>query len=133
MGDVSAPGRDLLDQGGGQEAVGGIGRHEERLDAGEAVVHLGHLELVVEVADGPQALHDRRDVALLAEVDQEAVEGLHLDVAEVRGDLADQVDPLVDREQTLLGLVDHHRDVYDVVQLRGAANDVEVSIGDGVE
>src|SRR5690606_29438284 len=77
--------------------------------------------------------HDRRDVALLAEVDEEAVEGLDLDVAELRGDLADEVDPLVDREQALLGLVDHHRDVHDVVQLRGSADDVEMSVGDGVE
>ena len=97
VGDVAAPGRDLLDQGGGQEAVGGVGGDEQRLDAGEAVVHLGHLQLVVEVADRAQALDDGRDVALLAEVDEQAVEGLDPDVAVLGGDLADQVDPLLDR------------------------------------
>src|SRR5690348_1087594 len=133
VGDVPAPGGDLLDQRGGEEAVGGVGGHEQRLDAREAVVHLGHLQLVVEVADRAQALDDGRDVALLAEVDEEAVEGLDADVAVLGGDLADQVDPLVDLEQALLGLVDHDRDIDLVIQTGGAGNDVEVSVGDRVE
>ena len=43
------------------------------------------------------------------------------DVAELGGDLADQVDPLVDREQALLGLVDHHRDVTTSYSLEARA------------
>src|SRR5690606_22805106 len=133
VGDVATPGGDLLDQGGRQEAVGGVGGDEEGLDAGEAVVHLGHLQFVVEVADRAQALDDGGDVALLAEVDEEAVEGLDTDVAVLGGDPADQVDPLLDLEQPFLGLVDHHRDVDLVVQPGGPGDDVEVSIGDRVE
>jgi hypothetical protein len=72
-------------------------------------------------------------MSLLAEVDEQAVEGLDADVAVLGGDPADQVDPLVDLEQALLRLVDHHRDVDLVVQPGGAGDDVEVSVGDRVE
>ncbi len=57
--------------------------------------------------------------------------GLDLDVAVLGGDLADQLDPLVDGEQALLRLIDHHHDVHDVVEPGSAGDDVEVSIGDG--
>ena len=50
---------------------------------GERGVHLRHLQLVVEVADGAQALHDRDDVALLAERGEQAAEAVDLDVGEV--------------------------------------------------
>ncbi|EGJ74489.1 hypothetical protein STTU_1700 [Streptomyces sp. Tu6071] len=133
VGDVAAPLRDLLDERGGEEAVGGVRRDEEGLDSGEAVVHLGHLQLVVEVADGAQALDDGGDVALLAEVDEEPVESLDLDVAELGGHLADQFHALVDREEPALGLVDHHGDVHDVVELGGSGDDVEMTVGDRVE
>src|SRR5882757_6130758 len=131
--DVTAPLGDFLHQAGGQEAVGGVGGDEQGLHPGQPDVHLRHLQLVVEVADRAQPLDDGGDVALLAEVDQQAVEGLHLDVAQFGRDLLDQGDALVDREQALFGLVDHHRDVHGVVQPRGAGDDVEVSVGDGVE
>src|SRR5690348_5154649 len=45
--DVPAPPGDLLDETRGEERVVRVGRHEERLDAAEPVVHLGHLQLVV--------------------------------------------------------------------------------------
>src|SRR6266508_3344252 len=60
-GDVSAELDDFLDQGRRQVGPLWAGWDEEGLDPGHAVVHLGHLELEVEVRDGPQTLHDDVD------------------------------------------------------------------------
>ena len=57
--DVAAEGDDLLDQARGEEGVERVGGHEEGVDPGQPMVHLGHLQLVVEVADGAQPLDDR--------------------------------------------------------------------------
>src|SRR5919107_2115702 len=68
LGDIASEGGDLLHEAGGKEGVRRAGRHEHRLDVREAGVHLRHLQLVVEVADRAQTLHDRGHVVLLAEV-----------------------------------------------------------------
>src|SRR6266851_4644577 len=123
----------LLDQAGAQERVQRVGGHEQRLDLGHPVVHLRHLHLVLEVADGAQALDHRGDPVGRAEVHQQAVEPLDPDVAVAAGDLAEHLDPLVDREQALLGHIDQHRDDHLVVEPRGAADDVEVTVGDRIK
>ena len=51
-----------------------------------ALVHLRHLQLVVEVGDGAQALDDRVGAVLLGEIDEQALEELDAHVAQVRGD-----------------------------------------------
>ena len=58
-------------------------------------VHLRHLELVVEVADRAQALDDRPDAVLLAEVGEQAVEAGDGDVGEVGAGLLEHRDPLL--------------------------------------
>src|ERR1700690_3516248 len=78
--DVTAVPADLLDQAGPQEAVDRVGRDEQRLDLPETVVHLGHLHLVLEVADRPQALHDGRDPVVLAVLDEQPPERANLDI-----------------------------------------------------
>src|SRR3954471_3780290 len=65
--DVAAEGGNLLHQGGRDEAALGPGRDEDGLHTGQGPVHLRHLQLVVEVAGGPQALDDRRGLVLGAE------------------------------------------------------------------
>ena len=77
----------------------GRGRHEEGLDAGQLAVHLGHLQLVLEVADRAQALHDHRDLVGAAVVDQQALEAVDGDVGQVGDGLAQQLHALVDGEQ----------------------------------
>src|SRR5204863_3090176 len=131
--DVPAVPGDLLDQAGAQERVERVGGHEQRLDLGHPVVHLRHLHLVLEVADGTQPLDHRADPVGRAEVHQQAVEPLDLDIAVTAGDLAQHLDALVDREQAVLGDVDQHRDDDLVVQARRAADDVEVTVGDGIK
>ena len=46
----------------------------------ELLVHLRHLQLVVEVGDRAQALHDRVRALVLGEVDEQALEELDADV-----------------------------------------------------
>src|ERR1700744_3875099 len=123
----------LADEAGGQERVQRVGRHEQRLDLGDPVVHLGHLHLVVEVADRPQALDHGRDAVLFAEVDQQPVEAVDPDIAELGGHGAQHLDALVHREQALLGDVDEHRHDDLVVEPGRPADDVEVPVGDGVK
>jgi hypothetical protein len=69
----------------------------KRLHAGEADVHLRHLQLVVEVADRPQALDDDRRVLGPAEIDEQATERLDPYVAVDGGHFAEHVDALLDR------------------------------------
>src|SRR4051812_26210792 len=124
----------LLHQARRQERVLRARRDEERVDAREALVHLRHLELVVEVRDCPEALHDRRRVVVAREVDQQALEELDRHVPEVRGLLVEHVLALLEREERLrlLRVADDRDD--DMVEVaRGPLDDVEVTEGDRVE
>src|ERR1700727_2939234 len=127
--DVAAVPADLLDQAGPQEAVHGVGRDEQRLDLGETVVHLGHLHLVLEVADRPQALHDRLDPVDPAKLDQQPPERPDLDILQAGGHVAEHLDPFLNCEQAVLGLVGTHHHQHLVVQQRRPADDVEVTAG----
>src|ERR1700729_2092588 len=131
--DVAAVPADLLDQAGPQEAVHGVGRDEQRLDLGETVVHLGYLHLVLEVADRPQALHDRLDPVDPAKLDQQPPERPDFDILQAGGHLAEHLDPFLHREQAVLGLVGAHHDQDIVVQQRRPADDVEMTVGPRVE
>src|SRR2546422_2265925 len=71
-GDVPAVPHDLLDQRRGQERPLGARRDEERLDARHLMIHLRHLQLVVEIRYGPNALHDHPDVPLATEVHEQS-------------------------------------------------------------
>src|SRR4051794_7504493 len=73
-GDVPAEQCDFFDQARGQEAVERVRRHEQRLDLRERMVHLSHLQLVVEVADRAQTFDDDADPVGFAEVDEQSVE-----------------------------------------------------------
>ena len=66
-----------------------------------SLVHLRHLELVVEVRHGAQALHDRLGPVIPGEIDQQALEELDLDVAEVGRHLAQHLLALLEREERL--------------------------------
>src|SRR5512134_2404473 len=78
---VSAERGDLAHDRAGDELVLLRRRHEHRFDVGQQVtVHAGHLELVLEVADGAQAAHDHARTLLAHEILQQAAEAGDLDV-----------------------------------------------------
>src|SRR3954468_21983470 len=131
--DVPAPRGHLFDEARREETVERVGRHEQRLDTGQRVVHLPHLELVVEVADGAETFDDRLDAAFLAEVDEQAVEAVDDDVGQVGGRLPQQLDALLGGEQALFALVDEHGDDDLVEQRADALDDVDVPAGHRVE
>src|SRR5215469_16681399 len=124
---------DLLNQAGPQVRIQRIGRHEQRLYPGQAVVHLRHHLLVLEVADRAEPLDDGRDVVGPAEVDDQPVKSGYPHVLVAGGDLAEHLHPLVGGEQRLLGDVVEHGDHDLVVQPGGPADDVKVPVRDGVE
>ena len=131
---VAAEAGHLAHQARRQERVLRAGGDEEGVDARELLVHLRHLELVVEVGDRPQALHDRLGAVLLGEVDEQALEELDPHVGEVRDLLGEHLLALLEREERLrlLRVADHRDD--DVVEMaRGPLDDVEVTVGDGIE
>ena len=100
----------------------------------ELAVQLGHLELVLEVGDRPQALDDRGRPEFAGELDQEVGEDPHLDVGEVGGRFLDERLALLGGEQRLL-LADRVVDDADDDPLEdrgGAGDDVEVAVGDRV-
>jgi hypothetical protein len=132
-GHVAAERGDLLHQAGGQVPDLRRGRHEERLDAGQLAVHLGHLQLVLEVADGAQALDDHRDAVVAAVVHQQPLEAVDGDVGHVAQGVAEQLHALLDGEQPGLAGVHQDRDDEFVVQRRGAHDHVDMTVGDRVE
>src|SRR5258707_7247 len=82
--DISAKGGNLLYPTGRDEADLGAGHHVDGLDiGGQRPVQLVHLELIFEVGDHPQALHDHLRVPAAGEVDHELLEDLDLDVVEM--------------------------------------------------
>jgi len=100
-------------------------------------VHVGHLQLVLEVRDGPQtAQHDPRLLAT-AVIDQEAFEGVHLDALRIGADLlqrlADHGDALVHAEERMLALVVEYGDDDGVEGDQVAHQDAGVAVGDGIE
>ena len=106
------------------------------LDLGRHLpVELIHLELVLEVGDRPQPLHDRVRAVLAREVDDQGVE--RSSPARWRDSALrrlDELDALLGAEQRLLlahGLVDD-RDDHVVEHLRRALDDVEVAERDRV-
>src|SRR4051794_18048736 len=75
--DRAAEGGELLDPAGAEETVLRARHQVERVDVRRlAPVELVHLELVLEIGDRAQALHDRARAHLAREVDDERVERL---------------------------------------------------------
>ena len=97
-------------------------------------VHQGHLHLVLEVRDGAQAAHDHARLLDARVVDEQAAEGVHLDVRQVGEDLAGQSRsaPSTWKQRRLL---DVHEDRHDdaLEQARAARDDVDVAVGQRVE
>src|SRR4029077_419029 len=115
------------------ERVAGGGRHEERVHARDVPVHLGHVQLVLEVGAGTQALDYGCWRARLPGPDDQPRPGFDAQVGEVFGGLLDHRDALVGREHALLvGIHQHRHD--DLVELGGGAlEDVDVAEGHRIE
>src|ERR1700722_7295147 len=78
--DIASQHRHLLDQPRGDELMSLAGHQEHSLDiGGHAVVHAGHLKLVVEVRHRAQTSHDHRCPDLARKVDQQRVERQDMD------------------------------------------------------
>ncbi|KPK66899.1 MAG: hypothetical protein AMS21_00455 [Gemmatimonas sp. SG8_38_2] len=100
-------------------------------------VHVGHLELVLEVGHGAKAPEDHMGIASRCVVDQKAVEAVDLDAAwvsaHVHDGFVDHLHSLGDREKRPLRLVVQDR--YDDLLERHQAtlDDGGVTLGDRVE
>src|SRR6516225_3621757 len=100
--DISAEGCDLLHPARRDETDLRAGHHVNRLDLRrQRPVQLVHLELVLEVRDHPQPLHDRLGIPAPGEIDDELAEDVDLDVVQVER-LLQEPDALVDREHRRL-------------------------------
>ena len=133
-GHVAAELRHLAHETRGEERVLGGGGHEDGVDPRQALVHLRHLQLVLEVGDGPQALHDDLRTVVACEVDDEALERLDPHVAQVAEGVAEHLPALLQVEARLRLLRvagDRHDDAVEMA--RRSLDDVDVAIGDGVE
>ena len=99
----------------------------------QVAVHLRHLELVLEVAGGPQALDDRDRTAGPRPLGEEASELGDLQ-AIVGGEArADHRGALFHREERLLADVDRDRHEYPIEQRQRARDDGDVAEGQWVE
>src|SRR5690606_35588303 len=132
---VSAEARDLLHAAAG-DVRPARGRHDEgSFDLGvQLPVEVGHLQLVLEVGDRPQAFDDHFGTDLLGVVGQEAVEGVDLDAGDAVDDLFDEFDALGGAEQAagLVGVVKHGYG-QPVVDPGGSPDDVDVPVVQWIE
>ena len=125
---------DLLDQvRAGEEKL--LVRHEEdRLDRiVKVAVHLGHLKLVFEVGDRPQATDERHGLGLFGQVHDQAIEGHDRDIRPIDQVFLDHLHTLLRREEWLLGRIARHGDDHLVEDVPRAVDHVEVSIGDRIK
>ena len=134
---VAAVCRNLADSRRGDVCEVLARHHEERLDLGRhAPVRERHLELVLEVRVHAHAADDHARADLAAEVDEERVEDVHLDVGEPRllHVLADHVDAVLRvEERARLRARRGHRHHETVVQARRARDQVEMTARHRVE
>ena len=132
--DVAAEADDFFDEAGADEGEGFAGQEEDGFDFGtEAAVHEGHLEFVFVVGDGADAADDEAGAAAGGVVGEQAVEGFDADVFAAGEGFADHFGALVDGEQGGLGFVAENGDDEVIDDAGGAADDVEVAVGEGVE
>src|SRR3954452_18139640 len=112
--DVTPEGGDLLDSARGEKTVLRRCHEVDGLDVGvQLPVELVHLQFVLEIGDRAQSLDDRAGSPLAGELDHEARERLHADVAQVARRALDEPDPVLGREQRLAlahGRVDDRHD-----------------------
>src|SRR3954452_1579228 len=131
--DVASEDGDLLHSAGGEKTVLRRRHQVDGFDVrGQLAVELVHLELVLEVRDRAQSFDDRHGALLARIVDDQLVERLGADVAEVAGRLLDERAPVLGAEQRLV-LADRGVDDGDdelVEKRRGAGDDVDVAVGD---
>ena len=103
-------------------------------ERGAGLVRLVHLELPLEVGDHPQALDDHLGLPPAREVDDELLEDVDLDVADVRERGLEELDPFLDVEHGLLvRRASDDADDDTVEDLRCAADHVDVPVGDRVD
>src|ERR1041385_1613833 len=134
--DVAPQAHDFLHQARADVKMILPGHHEERLDAGrELAVHHRHLELVLEVRDRAQPANDDLCAGFFCVFNEQPVETLGLDaVAESFENLADHLQPLVEIEEgAVLFRVARDRDDDPVEDAKRALNQVDVTVGDGIE
>src|SRR3990172_7775731 len=127
---VAAERGDLLDQARAEIGVLERGHEEDRVHARrQLAVGVGHLQLGLEVAHRAQPAHDEPRSQASAEVDRQAVEPGHLDLAvgqaTVLGErLADGCDAIVQLEHRRLLGVDQHAHDEPVEDRRRAPEDI---------
>ena len=101
--DGAVQGGDFADEGGGDGGVFFARHEEEGLNVGgEFAVGEGHLELVLEVAEGAQAADEGSFAVLARPLDEEAGEGLDVDVGEVGDGAAGEVEAFFGAEEDVL-------------------------------
>ena len=94
----------------------------------EFVIHERHLELALEIRNGPQALDDNGAALFARKVGQQLV-GVHdRDVRNVRRDAADKLSALLRREHGAFFTVIHHADDQPVKAARRTGDDVEMTV-----
>ncbi len=97
------------------------------------LIHQGHLVLELEIRHRPKSPNDHLRVAALDIVHQQAVERIHLDVADRLEYITRDLDPFVHREQWCFLGVHQDRDNDAVEQAGTARDDVDVPVGQRVE
>src|SRR5262249_46211047 len=86
-GHVAAQASNLFHERRAHVVISLVGHEEHGVDAGrQSPVHVGELELVLEVGERAQAAHDHGRAAAPAELDEQALEHRELETARVLGE-----------------------------------------------
>ena len=128
--------RDFLDQVRGTEEQPRIREHENGLDVrAHLLVHLRHLQLVIEIGHGAQRANQHLGADSFRVVDRQAAELVDARARlEVADDLADYFDALVaGKQRRILVRIVGDRDDHFVENRDAAPDDVDVAVVDRVE
>jgi len=134
LADIAVESGDFLDDAGAEVGVFFVWHEEDGFDVGiEVAVHESHLEFEFEIGDGAQAADDGAGVDFLSEVDEQAVEVGDLDLFQIGGGVADEVEAFFGGEEGGFCVIAGDGDSDVVEEAAGAFDDVEVAVGDWVE
>src|SRR3989304_3987241 len=132
--DLPAESRDLLGNVGADIGIALPRHHEDGVDlGGELPVHVRHLELVLEIGNGPEAPDHHVRIHLSHVFDEKPPEGVHLHVGVGASEFPEHAEPLGRREHGVLAQVFRHCHDHPGKDPRRPVDDVEVAERRGVE
>jgi len=132
--DVAAQMGHFLDNARAEKGISVFGHHKNRFDTFiQLTIHQSHLEFKFKVGDGAQAADDSLGGPALDVFNEQAIEGVSLDVGEVLDGLGDHFLALGHGKERAFAFAERHRHDDAVEQPGSPLQNVQMAVGERIE